>query len=158
VIGAASLQLQGPSIVHAETLKWVKKSAATGQKWVVAVDELGAASVGAVPDANDPTHREIVHRVLWGSLMAGGAGVEWYFGYNYAHHDLTCEDFTSRENLWTLTHHAAQFFRDYMPLPLVENYNAITSSSSDYCFGKPGVAYAVYLPAGVTTNITLPAG
>ena len=90
--------------------------------------------------------------------MAGGAGVEWYFGYNYANHDLTCEDFTSRENLWTLTHHAAQFFRDYMPLPLVQNYDAITSSSSDYCFGKPGVAYAVYLPAGVTTNITLPAG
>ena len=158
VISGASLQLQGPSIVHAETLKWVKKSADSGQKGGVAVDELGAASMGVVPDANDLGHREIVHRVLWGSLMAGAAGVEWYFGYNYAHHDLTCEDWTSRDNMWTLSHHAAQFFRDYMPLPLVANYDTITSSTSDYCFGKPGAVYAIYLPEGATTSITLPAG
>lgn len=156
VIGAASLQLQSPSIVHTEALKWVKKSAASGQKWVVAVDELGAASVGVVPDSVDPTHSDIMHRVLWGSLMAGAAGVEWYFGYNYPNHDLTCEDWTSRDRMWTLSHHAARFFREYMPLPLVTNHNGITSSTSDYCFGKPGTAYAIYLPDGATTNITLP--
>jgi hypothetical protein len=139
-------------------LKWVKKSADSGQKWIVAVDELGAASVGVVPDANDPTHKEIVHRVLWGTLMAGGAGVEWYFGYDYAHHDLTCEDWTSRDKMWALTHVAAQFFRDYLPLPLVANYNSLTSSTTDYCFGKPGSTYAIYLPAGSTTDITLPSG
>jgi hypothetical protein len=158
VISGASLQLQSPSIVHAETLKWVKKSADSGQKWVVTLDEVGSASIGVKPDVNDPNHGEILHRALWGSLMAGAAGVEWYFGYDYAHHDLTCEDWTSRDKMWTLTQYAAQFFRDYMPLPLVANYNSITSSSSDYCFGKPGVAYAIYLPAGATTTITLPAG
>ncbi len=158
VIGGASLQLENSSLVHTETMRWVKNSAEVGCKWVVAVDELGHASVGVVPDAIDPTHRNVVHRVLWGSYMAGGAGVEWYFGYNYDHHDLTCEDWRSRENVWTLTQHAAQFFRDYMPLPLVANYNGITSLTTDYCFGKPGVAYAVFLAAGATTNITLPAG
>ena len=158
VISGASLQLQSPSIVHDETLKWVKKSAASGQKWVVAVDELGHASVGAKPDSHDASRTEIRHRVLWGSLLAGAGGLEWYFGYDYPHHDLTCEDWRTRDKLWTQTHYAAQFMRDYMPLPLVENFNSITSSSSDYCFGKPGVAYAIYLPAGATTNITLPAG
>ncbi|HYD82617.1 MAG TPA: hypothetical protein VEA63_01165, partial [Opitutus sp.] len=158
VIGAASLQVHSPSIVHTETLKWVDKSADTGRKWIVAVDEIGGASVGVKPDANDAEHRVIAHRVLWGSLLAGAAGVEWYFGYDYAHDDLTCEDWTTRENMWTLTHHAAQFVRDYLPLPLVGNYNAITSATGDYCFGKPGVAYAIYLPAGATTSITLPAG
>lgn len=158
VISGASLQLQSPSIVHDETAKWVKKSAASGQKWVVAVDELGHASVGAKPDANDSTRNELRHRVLWGSLMAGAAGLEWYFGYDYAHHDLTCEDWRSRDKLWTQTHYAAQFIRDHMPLPLVTNQNSITSSTSDYCIGKPGVAYAVYLPAGATTNIMLPSG
>ena len=74
LIGAASLQIASAGNVHAETLKWVKKSAASGQKWVVAVDELGPAGVGAVPDAYDPSHSNIVHRVLWGTLMAGGAG------------------------------------------------------------------------------------
>ena len=158
VITGASLQLQNPTIVHDETKKWVKQSSACGQKWIVAVDELGAASVGVVPDAVDASHREVTHRVLWGGILAGGAGVEWYFGYNYEHHDLTCEDWRSRENMWTLTHHAAQFVRDYLPLPLVANYNTLTSATTDYCFGKPGVAYAVFLPAGLTTTITLPAG
>ncbi len=158
VIGGASLQLQSPGIVHEETLKWVKKSAASGRKWVVAVDELGHASVGAKPDSHDSSRTEIRHRVLWGSLLAGAGGLEWYFGYDYPHHDLTCEDWRSREKLWTQTHYAAQFIRDYMPLPLVVNSNGITSSTKDYCLGKPGVAYAIYLPAGETTNITLPAG
>ena len=158
VISGASLQLQSPSIVHDETLKWVKKSAASGQKWVVAVDELGHASVGAKPDSYDTSRTEIRHRVLWGSLLAGAGGLEWYFGYDYPHHDLTCEDWRTRDKLWTQTHYAAQFIRDYMPLPLVENFNGITSSSSDYCFGKKGSTYAIYLPGGVTTNITLPAG
>ena len=158
VISGASLQLQSPSIVHDETLKWVKKSAASGRKWVVAVDELGHASVGAKPDSHDSSRTEIRHRVLWGSLLAGAGGLEWYFGYDYPHHDLTCEDWRSREKLWTQTHYAAQFIRDYMPLPLVENFNSLTSATSDYCFGKKGSTYAIYLPGGVTTNITLPAG
>jgi hypothetical protein len=158
LINAASLQLESPSIVHAETSKWVKKSAAAGEKWVVAVDELGAAGIGVVPDSVDPTHSDIMHRVLWGSLLAGGAGVEWYFGYNYANNDLTCEDFTSRSKMFSLTQYATQFIRDYLPLPLVVNYDSITSSTVDYCLGKAGSTYAIYLPDGATTNITLPAG
>jgi hypothetical protein len=156
LISGASMQLESPSIVHGETLKWVSKSAATGSKWVVTVDELGGAGVGVVPDANDPTHADIVHRVLWGSLLAGGAGVEWYFGYNFPNDDLTCEDWTTRDRMWTLSQYATNFIRSYMPLPLVSNYDSLTSSTSDYCFGKPGVAYAIFLPDGTTTNITLP--
>ncbi len=157
LIGAASLQLETPSIVHAETLKWVKKSASAGRKWVVAVDELGKAAVGAKPDSYDTTRNEIRYKVLWGSLLAGAAGVEWYFGYDYPHDDLDSEDWTVRSKLWTISAYAAQFMRDYMPLPLVANYDSITSATSDYVLGKSGVAYAVYLPGGVTTNITLPA-
>lgn len=158
LINAASLQIESPSLVHSETLKWVKKSAASGQKWVVALDEIGSASTGVVPDANDSAHSDILHRALWGSLMAGGAGAEWYFGYNYSNNDLTCEDFASRDKMWTLSQYAADFFRTYMPLPLVANYDSITSSTADYCLGKSGVAYAIFLPDGATTSITLPAG
>jgi hypothetical protein len=60
--------------------------------------------------------------------------------------------------MWTLSDYAVQFMRTYMPLPLVSNHNAITSATNDYCFGKPGVAYAIYLPDGATTNITVPTG
>lgn len=158
LLHAASLQIESPSIVHQEVLKWVRQSAASGVKWVVSLDEVGAANVGVMPDLNDPEHANILQRALWGTLMAGGAGVEWYFGYNYLNDDLTCEDWTSRDRMWTLSKHAADFFRTYLPLPLVANYNAITSATVDYCFGKPGVAYAIFLPGSTTTNITVPAG
>lgn len=158
LIHAAALQLESPGIVHAETLRWVKKSAAAGDKWVVSVDELGPAGTGALPDAYDPSHARIVRSVLWGNLMAGGAGVEWYFGYDYPNSDLTCEDFRSRDRLWALSRHAADFFRQYLPLPLIQNADALTSSSVDYCIGRAGVAYAVYRPAGSPATIRLPAG
>jgi hypothetical protein len=158
VTHGAALQIESPSLVHAEVLKWVSKSAAAGSKWIVSLDELGSASSGVVPDSNDPTHADVMHRALWGTLMAGGSGVEWYFGYSYANNDLNCENWTTRAKMWTLSSYAAGFMRSYMPLPLVQNYDGITSSTVDYVLGKAGVAYAVYLPDGATTNITLPAG
>lgn len=158
VIHGASLQIESPSLVHAETLKWATKSAAAGDRWLVALDEIGPADVGALPDANEPGHGSILGKVLWGNLMAGGDGVEWYFGYKYANNDLTCEDWRSRDRLWTLTRYAAEFFRQYLPLPLVVNCDSLTSSTADYCIGKPGAVYAIYLPAGASTSVNLPAG
>lgn len=42
--------------------------------------------------------------------MAGGAGVEYYFGYAYENSDLSCEDFRSRANMWVQSKHALDFF------------------------------------------------
>jgi hypothetical protein len=158
LIHGAALQLESPDIVHSETLKWVNKSGAAGDQWIVNADEQGPASTGAVPDANDPTHTSLVRRVLWGNLFAGGGGVEWYFGYSYPNNDLNCEDWRPRAQLWTVSKYAADFVRTYLPLPLVQSCDGLTSCTSDYVLGKPGVAYAVYLPGGGTTSITLPAG
>ena len=47
--------------------------------------------------------------------MAGGAGVEWYFGYEYENNDLNCEDWRSRDILWKQTDYALEFFRNYLP-------------------------------------------
>lgn len=158
LLHAAALQLESPDIVHTETLKWVTKSAASGDKWVANADEQGPANAGAVPDANDASHTSFVRRVLWGNLFAGGGGVEWYFGYSYPNNDLNCEDWRSRARLWTVSKYAADFVRTYLPLPLVKNFNSLTASTTDYVLGKAGVAYAIYLPGGATTSITLPAG
>jgi hypothetical protein len=46
------------------------------------------------------------------SYQAGGAGVEYYFGYGYEQSDITCEDFRSRANMWQQSRYALQFFRD----------------------------------------------
>jgi hypothetical protein len=44
--------------------------------------------------------------------QAGGAGVEYYFGYGYEQSDLTCEDFRSRANMWKQSRYALSFFRE----------------------------------------------
>ncbi len=47
---------------------------------------------------------------LWGNLMAGGAGVEYYFGYQLPEHDLNLEDFRSRDKSWDYCRIALDFF------------------------------------------------
>ena len=66
--------------VFADTLNWVQKSKATGRTWIVANDEQAPANVGVAPDSVDPEHNVIRTKALWGNIMAGGAGVEYYFG------------------------------------------------------------------------------
>jgi hypothetical protein len=56
---------------------------------VVANDEQGSALEGIKPDNIDPTHDYVRKDVLWGNVMAGGAGVEYYYGYNHSNIDLT---------------------------------------------------------------------
>ena len=66
--------------VFRDTLNWVQKSKAAGRAWIVASDEQGPPSIGVKPDSADPEHNDIRKNVLWGNIMAGGAGVEYYFG------------------------------------------------------------------------------
>jgi hypothetical protein len=102
--------IEGPSIqvadiydTHAQTRKWLDLSQKAGRQWVVCLDEIGPANKGALPDALSPEHDTIRRAVLWPHLMAGGGGVEWYFGYNFPHNDLQCEDWRSRDRLWDIT-------------------------------------------------------
>ncbi|MHC4085453.1 MAG: DUF5060 domain-containing protein [Planctomycetota bacterium] len=147
----------GPSLqtndTHKQTVKWLDRSAAAGRKWFVSLDEIGPAHTGVKPDKDDYWHDEVRDKHLWGHLMAGGAGVEWYFGYKFAHNDLNCEDWRSREHMWELTGYALEFFREYLPFTEMSHHDKLTSAKDDYCFAKPGQIYAVYLPAGGTTNL-----
>lgn len=150
-----SLQLGSMGGVHSETIKWLNDSAAAGRKWVVTLDEIGPASTGVVPDAVDPSHDAVRKQALWGNLMAGGGGVEWYFGYSYAHHDLTCEDWRSRDAMWDQTRIALEFFQQHLPFHRMRHADALTSATNDYVFASPGEVYAVYLPTGGTTQLDL---
>ena len=75
------------SQVHSRTADWVENSQSTGKPWIVANDEQGNANTGVPPDpdypgynGSNPNLNDIRQQVLWGNLMAGGAGVEYYFG------------------------------------------------------------------------------
>ncbi|HPC96417.1 MAG TPA: DUF5060 domain-containing protein [Sedimentisphaerales bacterium] len=149
---------EGPSLqtndTHAQTLKWLDASKEAGRQWFVCLDEIGPAHMGVKPDNDDYAHDEVRKKHLWANLMAGGAGVEWYFGYQFAHNDLNCESWRSREHMWNLTRYAVEFIRD-LPFARMVHHDELTSAEDDYCFAEPGTVYAIYLPSGGTTDLDL---
>ena len=157
--------VEGPSIqcgnvdeVHDDALYWIEKSGDALHQWVVCIDEIGQHWKGALPDSFDPGHDTIRHKVLWGNLMAGGGGVEWYFGYQYPHSDLSCEDWRSRDLLWDQTKIALDFFHSHLPFADMMSADELTLSKDDYCFAKTGEIFAVYLPQGGQAEIRIPEG
>jgi Domain of unknown function (DUF5060)/Putative collagen-binding domain of a collagenase len=150
-----SLQVSPQTTVHADTMEWIDRSAQAGRPWFVCLDEIGPADTGVKPDVNDLEHFEVRWQSLWGNLMAGGAGVEWYFGYKYAHNDLNAEDWRSRDKLWDQTRYALEFFHRYLPFAQMAHADELTSAPDDYCFAKPGEIYAIYLPKGGSTELDL---
>ena len=146
----ASLQLSHPEFndVHPRVLKWREKSNATGRKWAIAVDEPGKANIALLPDDEDPEHNFARSRALWGTLMAGGYGVEWYFGYASPNSDLTCQDFRSRDLFWDQNRHALQFFNNHIPFWEMEPHDDLTSDDTSYCLAKEGEVYAIYAESG----------
>ncbi len=85
--------------------------------------------------------------VLWANLMAGGGGVEWYFGYRNHNNDLGCEDWRSRDRLWDYTRIALEFFQSHLPFTTMTPHDELLHyPGKGYCFANPGEIYAVYLP------------
>lgn len=172
VIRGASLQ-NSWNRSHQATLRWVTASEAAGVPWVVVNDEQGSANTGVPPDpgyqgfngrtpqgAPVPSMHDIRKYTLWGNLMAGGAGVEYYFGYQLPENDLLAEDFRSRHRSWEYASIARTFFRSQrIPFWEMSNANRLvgntTNSNSRYCFAKAGELYLVYLPTGGTTDVDL---
>lgn len=172
VITGASLQ-NNWSNAHAKTLKWVDASRAAGKPWVVANDEQNPARLGVPPDpgykgfdgwAKHKKSQYNLHDIrkytLWGNIMAGGAGVEYYFGYRLPENDLNAQDFRSRDKSWEYAGIAIDFFADNeIPFHRMRNLNHLVGNlnrnNSMYCLGNEGEIYLVYLPKGGEAQIDL---
>jgi hypothetical protein len=118
---------------------------------------MGGANFGTLPDAEDPDHEDPRRFGLWGVLMAGGAGVEWYFGWqnNSPHSDLACEDWRTREKIYRTTKIALDFFHDHLPFwRMLPADDAVIGHGASGLFA-PGELYAVYLPNGGGTRFDL---
>ena len=92
--------------------------------------------------------------------MGGGAGVEYYFGYQYVENDLVCEDWRSRDRSWDYCRIAINFFRDQkIPFqqmqPADELIGAGDKENSGYCLAAPGQLYLVYIADGRPTTLNL---
>jgi hypothetical protein len=179
LLGEESL-LAGASVqcpwdqVHRWTLRWVTDSARSGRPWVVANDEQGSAETGVPPDPGYAGYAGRTHGgkavgydlhsirkfTLWGNLMAGGAGVEYYFGYGLPQNDLLCEDWRSRDRSWDYGRIALEFFREQrVPFWEMRNANALVDNPANddrrFCLARPGEVYVVYLPTGGTVSLNL---
>ncbi|PHN08620.1 DUF5060 domain-containing protein [Flavilitoribacter nigricans] len=169
VLHGLSIQNSDVSDTHREAVNWVQRSEAAGYPWVVAHDESGNAITGTPPDDDYPgmeaarqeiesgeqkiklpTVDEIRSEVLWGNLMGGGAGVEYYFGYRLPQNDLNAEDWRSRAKTWSYSNLALEFFRDQdIPFWEMENTDELVGNpdhgNSAYCFSRSGEVYVVYV-------------
>jgi len=169
----ASLQMMW-NAVHERTLRWLDASTETKKPWVVTNDEQGPASLGVPPDpgyagfagknaqGQDVGYslHDIRKTVLWGNLMAGGAGTEYYFGYTLPDNDLVAENFRSRDKTWDYGRIAIDFFHS-QKIPFWEMTNAddlvgnVKRDNSRFCFAKANEVYLVYLPSGGTSSLDL---
>jgi hypothetical protein len=143
--------------VHGDVVTWVKKSRDAGRPWAVAVDEPGDAQHAIQPD-DDVGTSQINGRknALWGTLLGGGWGNEWYFGYAHANSDLTLEDFRSRDLWWDTCRIALDFFQQVaLPLEQMVTDNTLSSAKNAYCFYAPGNVYLVYLKDGGSSQLDL---
>jgi hypothetical protein len=126
-----------------------------GRKWVIFGDEQSPASMGVIPDADDPTHDLPRKQALWGNLMGGGAGVEWYFGHQYPHMDINCEDWRSRDVMWDQTRYALEFFHNHLPFWEMHPNNGLAFTYGSLVLAKPEEIYAVYQPFGGEAKLNL---
>jgi hypothetical protein len=174
VLTGVSLQ-NSWSTDHQRILHWLNESEKTGKMWVVANDEQNPHYTGVPPDSGYEsftgiarpvkgtgpyTLHDIRKYVLWGVLLAGGGGVEYYFGYTLPQNDLGCEDWRSRDKSWEYCRIALDFFyNNDIPFWEMKNADRLVgnkdNNNSKYCFAKPGAVYVVYLPGGGTTELDL---
>ena len=156
-----SLQTSKPdfSQVHRRSRDYIDRSVAAGKPWVVACDEPGDATHGLITDAEDPTRDNARKNDLWGNIMAGGAGIEWYFGYKHPHSDLTCQDYRTREKVWIQCRYALEFFKKHeIPFWDMKCEDEMTENTDDYVLCKPGRFYLVYLKHGGKVEINVAGG
>lgn len=139
------------------TARYLQRSVDAGKKWVLAIDEPLGWEYGTRPDSDDPEHDEPRIEVLWEPLLAGGAGVDWYFGWqnNAPTSDLSNEDMRSRHNMWVQTKVAIDFFHKYLPFQQMTGVNELVSGKDVSAFAKEGEVYVVYMRAPVNATLDL---
>jgi len=133
--------LSGPSLqsliddIHDDVVQWVQDSRDAGKQWVVSNDEQGGPQTGVTADSDytgdkgteADNRKEVRYKALWGTLMGGGDGVEYYFGYSTGETDLTAQDFRSRAHKWEDAKLALDFFDQYVPYWNMNNDDQLIS-------------------------------
>ncbi len=132
--------------IYGKTLEWRNKSAAAGQPWVFGMDE------PFVKETKVPME-SWRKNVVWGTFMAGSAGVELYIGKG---DDLRVQDYRPFEEHYNTAVRAIQFLKDHTHFQELEPSEDFTSNA--WTLLKPGETYLLYLADGGSTDVDLPIG
>ena len=138
---------ENPYYGHERIAYWREQSGVNGRKWVVSYDE-------PYTNPEKPDMDSWRKNAVWASLMAGGAGVEFYIGSG---NDLTIEDYTQYDGYWATLRNARSFF-ERADVPFYEMTPSDDLTSEGWCLAKPGVTYVVYLRNGGSTLLELKEG
>lgn len=154
--------LDGLSLQQAERTEaskivetWRAKSKKAGQDWLITMDEIGMWHTAALSDTQDSNHNTLRRYALWGTLLSGAAGIEWYFGAKHPNNDLTSEDWRQRNRLWEITNYAKEFFNAHLPYWQMTPNHQLINSKEAYCLHKANEVYAIYVPENGDYTIDL---
>lgn len=95
---------------------------------------------------------------LWGTLMAGGAGVEYYYEYQTGCTNLHCDDHSTQATKYEQAGVELNFVRTKVPFQDVLPADRLTSVTDDYVLAKEGQVSLVHSLDGAANTITLPEG
>ncbi len=154
--------LDGISLQHYErttaantVIRLKEESKNAGNEWMITMDEIGMWHTGAKVDTADINHPTLTRYVLWGTLLSGAAGVEWYFGAHSPHNDLTSEDWRQRDRLWEISNHAKLFFEEHLPYWEMKPNHTLVNVDSAYVLAKTDSLYALYIPDFTSADLDL---
>lgn len=143
-IDGLAMQIDKREEVYDQFKKWRQRSIDSGHPWVLSMDEIGMWHTGVLSDEASPHHDTIRQEVLWGSLMGGGAGVEWYFGWHTPQNDLNTQNWRTREKMWDQTKYAVDYFKNNIPYWEMAPNESFCASANAQCLSKGEEVYLVY--------------
>jgi hypothetical protein len=153
-LDGVSMQIGTITNIHHDIKKWIGLSKKSEKPWIVSMDEIGPWHTGSPNDADNTRIDSLRTNVLWSTLTAGGAGVEWYFGWLKPPNDLNAEDLRSRSKMWKQSAIAIDLF-DTLPYTEMVSLDDKLTKGSGFCFGKEGEKYLVYLKNGENAVLDL---
>lgn len=134
------------SAINGKILEWRNKSIENGHKWVMNMDE-------AWLNPATTTVENWRINVVWGTYMAGGAGVELYIGAGL---DLQVQDFRDYEAYYVANVNVINYLlENELPYHRMIPDNSFTSSG--WALSIPDSTYLLYAKVG-RTDVTLPEG